>query len=89
MKKVIILLASIGLIFTSTACSSAQITLKRNAADVSGANALVRCFSGGVLVYESETDGKVLSEMESDGYVFVSSDGVLTEVSGSCIIEYK
>ncbi len=48
----------------------------------------IKCYSGGVVIYESTSTGKVTSPENSDGYQFKSAEtGRLTEVSGECIIE--
>lgn len=54
-----------------------------------GSSASITCYSGGKLIYEGRSTGKVKSEENSDGYYFVDqSDGKLKEVSGNCIITY-
>ncbi|KKN67402.1 hypothetical protein LCGC14_0461450 [marine sediment metagenome] len=48
----------------------------------------IKCYSGGVVIYEGTSTGKVTSPVDSDGYQFKSMEtGRLTEVSGECIIE--
>lgn len=48
----------------------------------------VKCWSGGVVIYEGVSAGKVLSEENSDGYYFQErKTGKLMEVSGNCVIE--
>jgi hypothetical protein len=47
----------------------------------------IQCFSGGVEIYKGKSTGKVQSPPNSDGYQFKSQEtGLLTEVSGECII---
>jgi hypothetical protein len=54
-----------------------------------GGSATVRCYSGGTLIYEGKSTGKVISEAQSDGYAFRdAADRKLKEVSGDCIIDY-
>lgn len=54
-----------------------------------GSSAHIRCYSGGVLIYEGNSTGKVTSERSSDGYYFIdAADDKLKEVSGNCVIEY-
>jgi len=67
-----------------------QTNMSRTFADWLNREAYVKCYSGGKLIFDSESDGKVFSEEGSDGYVFIDKkDGKLKEVSGDCIISYK
>ena len=55
-----------------------------------GSGAKVRCWSGGVLIYDGGSTGKVLSEKNSDGYYFIDkSSGDMLEIAGDCIIKYS
>lgn len=55
-----------------------------------GGSAHIQCYSGGILIYEGHSTGKVASEANSDGYNFIDKkDGRLKEVSGECVIQYK
>ena len=54
-----------------------------------GMSANITCYSGGKLIYEGRSSGKVLSEKDSDGYYFKDKKtGNMLEVSGDCKIEY-
>lgn len=54
-----------------------------------GDNANVQCYSGGTLIFDSVSTGKVISEANSDGYYFKDKKtGKMMEVSGDCIITY-
>lgn len=54
-----------------------------------GNNAKIKCWSGGVVIYEGTSDGKVMNASNSDGYEFMdSADHKLTQVSGNCVIKY-
>ena len=45
------------------------------------------CYSGGKLIYEGRSTGKIKSEQNSDGYYFVEQGTKkLMEVSGNCVI---
>lgn len=66
-------------------CTDASMAKKMNL----GNSASVRCYSGGVLIFEGRSTGKVMSEKNSDGYFFKdASDNRLKEVSGNCVIVY-
>jgi hypothetical protein len=55
-----------------------------------GGKGSIRCYSGGKMIYEGESTGKIQSESSSDGYYFVDkADGKLKEVSGNCVISYR
>lgn len=55
-----------------------------------GESALVKCYSGGTLIYEGRSTGRVLKEETgADGYAFKeASTGALKEVSGDCNVTY-
>lgn len=54
-----------------------------------GVAASVTCYSGGKVIYEGRSTGKVSSETHSDGYYFRDSrTQKLMEVSGECVITY-
>lgn len=55
-----------------------------------GSSASIKCYSGGVVIYEGRSTGKVSSEQTSDGYFFMEEGSMRAlEVSGDCIIDYK
>ncbi len=89
MKKLIIKVSIISIFFLH-GCSSWRTSFSRSISDVSNRNARITCYSGGQVIFSGETDGKVISEENSDGYVFINKKtGKLMEVSGDCIIKYK
>lgn len=52
-----------------------------------GESARVECYSGGKLIYEGTSSGKVLSTDRSDGWEFVTeSTGHFVRVSGDCVL---
>ena len=54
-----------------------------------GSAADIVCYSGGKLILETESTGKVISENGS-GYDFKDKkDNRMTEVDAACIIKYK
>ena len=54
-----------------------------------GSGATIKCYSGGVVIYEGKSTGKIKSEEYSDGYYFKdAADKKLKEVSGNCVIAY-
>ncbi len=55
-----------------------------------GSSAKVVCYSGGIVIYNGFSTGKVKSEENSDGYYFVDKEnGDQLEISGNCVITYK
>lgn len=52
-----------------------------------GDPAKITCYSGGKIIYEGESTGKVHTEEQSDGWYFEDANThKLTRVSGDCII---
>ncbi len=46
----------------------------------------IQCYSGGKLIYEGDSTGKVLNEDRSDGYYFKDkATDKLVEISADCI----
>lgn len=81
---------AISLLMMTTGCSSWRTELSRSTADLVNRSAQISCYSGGQLIYSGNSEGKVFSESNSDGYTFIAADdGKLKEVSGDCIIRYK
>ena len=54
-----------------------------------GSSANVKCYSGGKLVLDTTSTGKIRSEVKSNGYYFVDkTSGNVTEVDADCVFEY-
>jgi hypothetical protein len=54
-----------------------------------GNSARVRCWSGGQLIVDTVSSGKISSEANSNGYYFVEkSSGDVIEVDADCIFRY-
>lgn len=82
MKKILLIAAGL---FSLSACSDAQ-QAKWSAL---GTPARVTCYSGGKIVFDDMSTGKVLSEEGSDGYYFESrTTHRLIELQGDCIIDH-
>lgn len=73
-----------ALILPTAACTDAE----KGKFDALGNAARIQCYSGGELIYDGKSTGKVMSEQGSDGYFFRAEDGFMREVSGDCIITY-
>jgi hypothetical protein len=55
-----------------------------------GNPAHIQCYSGGALIYDGYSTGKVSSEDSSDGYFFKDRDtGKFMMVSGNCVMTYE
>jgi hypothetical protein len=77
---------AIGCLFFAVSCTDAGCSKLSSLGD----RAKISCYSGGKLIYEGESTGKVSSERNSDGYYFKDAeDGRLKEVSGNCVIVYE
>lgn len=55
-----------------------------------GASAKVRCWSGGQIILDEVSSGKISSEKNSNGYYFVSKKtNEMIEVDADCVFTYK
>lgn len=80
-KSMIILVASVAL----SGCSDAQMGKFM----ALGNSAKVTCYSGGVVVYDGVSSGKIENQENSDGYYFTpKGESLAIEVSGDCIVKY-
>jgi len=78
----LIVLTTLTLSLSCTDAGRGKITAYGNPAQI-------KCWSGGKLVFDRKSTGKVLSEAQSDGYFFEDAeDGKFKEVSGTCVITY-
>lgn len=81
MKTTATLLAA--LLLTLTGCTDAQF---ENLATI-GSAAEVTCYSGGVVIYEGKSTGKVATTHGSDGWEFKDAKtGKFVRVSGDCVV---
>ncbi len=70
-------------VFIVCSCSNADIA----AMNAWGQRHHVKCWSGGIVIYEGHTTGKIENERQSDGYFFQEQEsGKLVGVSGNCLI---
>lgn len=82
MKKIIFALTTASLLIGCTDATIGKLTSL-------GDSATVKCWSGGTLIFDGKSSGKVQSEKSSDGYFFKDiKDGKFKEVSGNCVITY-
>ena len=53
-----------------------------------GAPGTVKCFSGGQVIYEGQSTGKISTTTNSDGWEFVdNATGKFVRVSGDCVVK--
>jgi hypothetical protein len=80
MKTIILTLAFVSFI----GCTDAEFS--QLTALGSGGN--IKCYSGGVLIYEGKATGKISTESQSDGWYFKedSKDGDLIRTNADCVI---
>ncbi len=75
------------LFVSTTGCTS---SLTRISTRLTDRPATIICYSGGKEILATETEGKPLSEQNSDGYLFRDkTTGRLVEVSADCVITYQ
>lgn len=76
----LVILALVGLASCSDASISQFATI--------GSPGHIRCYSGGTIIYEGDSTGKIKTEQQSDGWYFKDAKtGKLVRVSGDCLIE--
>lgn len=79
MKKILIA----TLMLFSTACTDAELQQYRALGD----SGHITCYSGGKVIYDGGSTGKIATESGSDGWFFKDANtGKLVRVSGDCLI---
>jgi len=75
---------AIGALFACSGCTDAGW---KNATTL-GKPGHVVCYSGGKVIYDGWSTGKIVTESDSDGWRFVDrKTDKLVRVSGDCVIE--
>ncbi|MDJ0737062.1 MAG: hypothetical protein QNJ47_23840 [Nostocaceae cyanobacterium] len=89
-EKFLLMGLLIIIIISFNSCSSWGTGLSRNISHWSNRDAQITCYSGGKIIFQGKSDGKVFSKTNSDRYVFFDqgNKGNLTQVSGDCVIQY-
>ena len=79
-KPKLLLITALSLL---TACTDAT----RASYSALGDAAKVVCYSGGVVIYEGKSTGRVSSTASSDGWEFMEAEtGNFVRVSGDCVV---
>ena len=77
-------------ILTIAALSAGCTDAARSKLDALGNEAHVKCYSGGAVIYDGRSTGRVFSPDNSDGWTFRDAKTqALVEVSGDCVILVK
>lgn len=85
MRKIILIGSILGAALALTACTDTTKAHWSALGDV----ARVTCFSGGKVIADDYSTGKVANADGSDGYEFKSqTTGRLTQFSGDCVVDY-
>lgn len=85
MHKLILTLVLASTCLAATACSDASRAHWSALGDV----ARVTCFSGGKIIADDFSTGKVMNADGSDGYEFKSATTQrLSQFSGDCVVDY-
>lgn len=89
-KLLLMVLLAIALVGINS-CSSWGTGLSKNISEWSNRDAHITCYSGGKLIFQGKSDGKVFSQASSGVYAFfdMGNKGKLTEVSGDCVVQYQ
>lgn len=83
MKKTMILLVSLAFLLFAGCRDSAIAQLK-----AIGSDGVITCYSGGRVIYEGESSGKISTTHQSDGWEFMDKNTKrLVRVSGDCVIK--
>jgi hypothetical protein len=83
-KRKTIILAIASILFAVASCTDAT----RASWGSLGNSANVKCYSGGVVIYDGVSTGKVATTEQSDGWEFrESKTNKFVRVSGDCVIE--
>jgi hypothetical protein len=70
-------------LFTLLACSDTQLA----SWGAVGEPGHVTCYSGGQVIYDGDSTGKIESEQRSDGWLFMDATTKrLVRISGDCVI---
>ena len=66
-----------------TACGDAQLAK----VEALGSDADIKCYSGGKMIFEGRSSGRVFTEDKSDGWFWKDSQtGKLVRSNGDCVI---
>jgi hypothetical protein len=74
------------LFFTTLAILSSCSDAMKGRFSALGNGRAIKCFSGGTLIYEGKSTGKINSEEGSDGYYFTDINGKYVEVNADCLL---
>jgi hypothetical protein len=81
-------LLALSLLVALSAAGCTQAEMERYAA--LGKESHVICYSGGEVIYDGWSTGRVISPQNSDGWQFEEkSSGNLVEVSGDCVLRVE
>jgi hypothetical protein len=86
MKKLILISAALTVALVLGGCTNADIAQLT----ALGSPASITCYSGGKIIYQGMSTGKIATEQQSDGWYFEdASTHELVRVSGQCVIKQK
>lgn len=78
-----LIVLSLGL----SGCSSIQNGVERTVLNFSSQPAKITCYSGGQLIYDDQSIGKVTDDEDSDGFFWKDKEGFV-EMNADCIFRY-
>lgn len=85
--KNIIFISVVLLSVSLVGCSSLSNSIERVTLNVASKPAKITCYSGGKVIYQGTSLGKVTDSAESDGFFFQDEKGFV-EVVGDCVFRY-
>ncbi len=68
-------------LFVLTSCGDSQ----KDELSILSQSRQVKCYSGGIIIYEGRTTSKISNEKNSDGYYFMDTNGQFIEINAECI----
>lgn len=83
MRKTGIIVSLLALVLGGSACTDSTMANLSSYGDA----AKIICYSGGLVVYEGESTGKVEATTQSDGWQFMEKKSrEFVRVSGTCVV---
>jgi hypothetical protein len=85
--KNIFSICAILLALTLVGCSSLSNSIERTTLNFGSKPAQITCYSGGKVIYQGTSLGKVTDSSTSDGFFFQDKEGFI-EIVGDCVFRY-
>lgn len=87
-KQVLVLCSILSFVALTGCTSTLQNKIERNVINYSNRSAQILCYSGGQLIYQGKSIGKVTDDEDSDGFFWRDKEGFV-EMNADCIFRYS